>query len=119
MDTLDRHVHLEEVYEERVVKETQKRKFDIILSKKNTKTSTAERRWVVNLSSKKSTGSQLDVLKRGLNFAPAPRQIPIPKILAVVEATLCKIEERALVQRARLKITNRSRPPPPNLNRDE
>ena len=37
-------------------------------------------RWVVNLSSEELSFFQRLVLSRGLNFAVAPRDIPLPKV---------------------------------------
>ena len=45
------------------------------------KKSSMPERWVVNLSSKMLTTSQMNVLAKGLNFAPAPRSIPVKEIV--------------------------------------
>ena len=43
---------------------------------------------MVNLSSKQLTTHQLQVLSRGLNFAPSPKFIPKTHIVASVEAAI-------------------------------
>ena len=58
-----------------------------------------------------------DVLARGLNFAPAPRRVPIAEIVATVEDGLRKTSFPQ-AQLARTKIVGcltRARPPPTNL----
>lgn len=67
-----------------VSKERQK-KFDALLSKQNLRQKPDKCR-VVNLSSKQLTTPQVQVLARGLNFAPAPRCIPQAHIVVSVEA---------------------------------
>jgi len=42
-------------------------------------------KWVVNLSQKNLTEDQVQVLGLGLNFATAPKEVPIKDILASVE----------------------------------
>ena len=68
-------------------------------------------RWVVNLSSRKLTSAETTVLRYGLNFAPAPREIPIPKIVASIESGIRDLPERtknlyALLSQASLNTAN-------------
>ena len=61
------------------------------------------------------------MLKKGLNFAPAPRHIPVPEIVAAVEVGLSKVSS-TLAQQARTKIAghlSKARPLPTNLHPKE
>ena len=71
----------------RAAKERQKKKFDALVSKQSSQQKPNERH-VVNLSSKQLTTPQLQVLSRGLNFAPTPKFIPKAHIVASVEAAI-------------------------------
>ena len=42
-------------------------------------------RWMVNLTNLSMSQSQEGVLKLGLNFAPAPRRLPLVDMIAEVE----------------------------------
>lgn len=57
------------------------------------------------------------ILSKGLNFAPTPRQILIPQIVAAVECGLKEVEEKAAV-RIRQKVIGvlrKAKPPPSNI----
>ena len=101
-------------------KERQKRKFDKLLNR-GTGDARARRskdKWVVNLSSRPLSTAEESVLAKGLNFAPAPRRIPVPDIVAAVEGGLSRIGS-AEAQLARTRITGclaKARPPPTNLS---
>ena len=71
----------------RAAKERQNKKFDTLVSKQSSQRKPNERH-VVNLSSKQLTTLQLQVLSRGLNFAPTPKSIPKAHIVASVEAAI-------------------------------
>ena len=43
-------------------------------------------RWVVNLTDRALTPAQEEVLKLGLNFAPAPSKLPLTDTMAAVES---------------------------------
>ena len=78
-------------------------------------------RWASNLSSRTLSTTEKDVLARGLNFAPAPRKIPVPEIVAAVESGLSRADP-SQAHLARTKIVGclaRARPPPANLSQAE
>ena len=58
-----------------------------------------------NLSSRQLTSVETAVLRYGLNFAPAPRTIPIPKIVASVESGIRDLPE-SNKESVRATITN-------------
>ena len=66
----------------------------------------AQERWVVNLSRAKLTEDEVSVLRRGLNFAPAPQRVPILDVVASVECALksCKGATVEAAEAARLKV---------------
>ena len=66
-----------------------RQKFDALLLKKRLKQKPDEQ-FVVNLSSKQLTMPQMQVLSRGLNFAPTPRFIPKAHIVASVETAIAQ-----------------------------
>ncbi len=78
-------------------------------------------RWVVNESSRALTLPQKNVLAKGLNFAPSPKVIPIPEIVAAVEDGLRKADKgkASLARVGIIGILNKARPPPSNLKPDE
>jgi len=61
------------------------------------------------------------VLRLGLNFAIAPRKIPVPQILTSVENSLWKVpqSERNIIRGKVTSIILNHRPPPPALTSDE
>ena len=82
-------------------------KFDSLLSDSRTSYDTlAQKRWVVNLSSRELMIYQRSVLEKGLNFAPTPKVISVNRIVASIESALSRIGEAREVEQARMKITN-------------
>ena len=83
---------------------------------------TSKEVWVKNLSSKKISSSQRQVLQKGLNFAVTPNSAPYADILASVEKGLKSVKNQAKVQLARCKVTQilkNSKVPPKNLSSEE
>ena len=79
-------------------------------------------RWVVNLSSRKLTSAETTVLQYGLNFAPAPKEIPIPKIVASIESGIRDLPEsnKESVRATVTNILKYSKPPTTcNLSRQQ
>ena len=110
-------VHEKTSYE---CKERQKRKFDCMMrhTAEGTRPRQPDDRWVVNLSSRTLSAAERRVLARGLNFAPAPRRIPVTEIVTAVEDGLRRANHSE-AQLARTRIVgclNRARPPPTNLS---
>ena len=103
-------------------KNRRKKKFDALLLKKRLKQKPDER-FVVNLSSKQLTTPQMEVLSRGLNFAPTPRFIPKAHIVASVETAIAQsgaTEDQAT--RARIGVIgalSRARLPARNILPEE
>ena len=101
-------------------KERQKRKFDHMMRRtaEGTRPRQPDDRWIVNLSSRTLSAAEREVLARGLNFAPAPRRIPVTEIVTAVEDGLRRANHFE-AQLARTRIVgclNRARPPPTNLS---
>ena len=77
------------------VKERQRKKFEcLMLSKRQRQRETLDRdRLVVNLSSQQLTEAQHDDLALGLNFATAPKRIPVEDIITRTEQTARRLNE--------------------------
>ena len=80
--------------------------------------STAVDRWVVNLSSQTLSSPQTSILSRGLNFALAPRKVPIPHIVAAVEKGLKSIPSESAqgVRHTVVGILKNAKPLPNNIS---
>ena len=106
----------------RAAKVRQKKKFDTLVSKQSSQRKPDERH-VVNLSSKQLTTPQVQVLSRGLNFAPPPKFISKAHIVASVEAAIKQsivIEGEAT--KARVDVINAlsyAKLPPTNIHPQE
>ena len=90
----------------------QKEKFDCLL-KRNTP---PDNRWVANLSNKELSPNKEAVLKKGMNFAVTPGQIPVDVIVGV-EGGLQGLTESD-IDKAQIKIAGvltSAKPPPSNL----
>lgn len=77
---------------------------------------------VINQSSQTITETQKLVLAKGLNFAPAPRKIPVQQIVSTIETGLRRITSKVAADDARLKISSllmKARAPPTNLTPEE
>ena len=60
-----------------------KRKLDNILRKRESHA--VNDRWVGNMSSRTLSTPEKSILSKGLNFAPAPKRIPISRMVIAVE----------------------------------
>ena len=102
------------------VKEIHKKKFDSLVQRSTRghqrvkPPSATEEKWVINLSSKELNDSQVQVLKRGLKFAPTPKNIPVKEVVAEVESGLRRVPQQD-ADRVRISITGllRKAVPPP------
>ena len=58
--------------------------------------------WVINLSSRSLSDAEIALLKKGLNFAVTPANIPATKIIAKVESAVRQLdaEQADTVRRA-------------------
>ena len=76
-----------------------------------------EDRWVINFSKTQLCDAETEVLKTGLNFAPASVKIPIQVVIACREKGLTRLHEDAAAD-ARRRIANilaKAKPPRSNL----
>jgi hypothetical protein len=99
-------------------KRRQVKKFDALFTKQMNLRQPCDRQ-VVNLSSKKLNTSQISVLSRGLNFAPAPKSVPTAHFIANIEAGIKKagLEEK-VAEKARMNVIgaiSRAKMPPRNI----
>ena len=83
--------------------------------------STAVNRWVIKFSSQTLSSPQTSILAKGLNFAPAPRRVPISQIVAVVEKGLKSIppESANAIRHKVVGILGKAKPPPNNISMAE
>ena len=96
-------------------------KFSCLQQKKTQQQGIDHSKWVVNLSSQALTDTEENVLRQGLNYAPAPQRIPYMDIAASVEVTARTLdtEEASELRGSVCSILKRAKPPPPNLSNDE
>ena len=81
------------------------------------------KRWVMNLQSRHFNDDETSVFAKGLNFAMAPRRIPVAHIVAVVEDGFRRVgsEHTEAVDRVRciiVGILQKAKPPATNFTRD-
>ena len=76
--------------------------------------------WVVNLSSRSLSDAEKALLKKGLNFAVTPANIPATEIIAKVEAAVRQLdtEQADTVRRALNGILQQAEPPEPNITKE-
>ena len=76
--------------------------------------------WVVNLSSRSLSDAEKTLLKKGLNFAVTPGNIPATEIIAKVEAAVRQLdaEQADTVRRAVNGILQQAEPPEPNITKE-
>ena len=75
--------------------------------------------WVVNLSSRSLSDAEKTLLKKGLNFAVTPGNIPATEIIAKVEAAVRQLdaEQADTVRRAVNSILQQADLPEPNITK--
>ena len=83
-----------------------------------------DKSWVKNLSSRKFSKSETEVLSKGMKFAVAPRKVPVLDFVCGVEQGLKKVahEYKSLVDLVRSRVTqvlSNAKPPQSNLTKDE
>jgi hypothetical protein len=80
-----------------------------------------ENRKVVNLSSQKLEPTEMNVLKKGLNFALAPKTISVDSIIRSIEDSIQLLinEEKESIRQDCAVILRRAKPPINNIGRDE
>ena len=108
-------------------KDRQQRKFEKLLRQEQASVSPAtpsfvdKRNWVVNLSSRSLNKAEVSLLKKGLNFAVSPADIPATEIIAKVESAVRQLDaERAdTVRRAVNAILQQAEPLKPNITKEQ
>ena len=108
-------------------KDRQQRKFEKLLREKQVSVSPPttsfvdKTNWVVNLSSRSLNEAEVSLLKKGLNFAVTPADIPATEIIAKVESAVRQLDaERAdTVRRAVNAILQQAEPPKPNVTKEQ
>ena len=77
-------------------------------------------KWVINLSSRPLSDTEVSLLKKGLNFALIPSNIPVTEIVAKVESTMRTLdsEQADTVRRTVNVILQQAKPPKPNITKD-
>ena len=83
-----------------------------------------DKSWVKNLSSRKFSKSETEVLSKGMKFAVAPRKVPVLDFVCEVEQGLKKVahEYKSSVDLVRSRVTqvlSNAKPPQSNLTKDE
>ena len=102
-------------------KDSQKSKFQKLFKGQNR--SRFQDEWIVNLSSTTITDHQKSVLSKGLNFAPTPNKVPVPKIIGNIETALkyskASLESISQARSQIVKILSKQRKLTPNLSPEE
>ena len=75
---------------------------------------------MINLSSRPLSDTEVSLLKKGLNFALIPSNIPVTEIVAKVESTMRTLdsEQADTVRRTVNVILQQAKPPKPNITKD-
>ena len=95
----------------------QKQKFDHLLdhTRRMSRQTQRSKKWVVNLSSRVLTETERSALALSLNFAPAPRLVPVPQLVAAVEDGLQRLKasqvEKEAAKNSIVGILKKSQPP--------
>ena len=76
--------------------------------------------WFINLSSRSITDSEITLLKKVLNFAVTPENIPATEIIAKVESAVRQLnaEHADTIKRAVNSILQQAKPPEPNITKE-
>ncbi|XP_078350248.1 uncharacterized protein LOC144635053 [Oculina patagonica] len=104
----------------------QKQKFEKLVREKHAALSPADTpyvdktNWVINLSSRSLSDAEIALLRKGLNFAVTPTNIPAKEIIASVESAVRQLntEQADLVRRAVNNILQQAEPPEPNITKE-
>ena len=107
-------------------KDIQKQKFERLTREKQAAvlppdtTSVDKTNWIINLSSKSLSDAEIALLKKGLNFAVTPGNIPATEIIAKVESAVRQLdaEHADTVRRAVNTILRQAEPPEPKITEE-
>jgi hypothetical protein len=115
-------------------KTRQRRKFDSLVNKRkavqmklkeqtNAKSSVVDKnRWVMNVSSKELSDTEVSVLKKGLNFAITPKKMPIKEVITSTETACYYLRNPEIAQSLRgevVKVLKSVKMPKSNCTREE
>ena len=87
-----------------------------------TQSEAIKKNWVHNFSDRPLNSSELSVLQKGFKFAIAPKQIPVPEMLIGVERGLRYVNNEAIADITRSKITGilkNAKIPSSNITKEE
>ena len=78
-------------------------------------------KWVVNISSRSLTKTEVEVLQKGPKFAPAPSNIPYKEIVANIETGIGNLADdtKELVRNATASILDKAQLPANNVSKYE
>ena len=78
-------------------------------------------KWVINLSSRSLSNAEESLLKKGLNFAVTPSNIPATEIIAKIESAVRSLDAKQAdtVRRAVNTILQQAEPLKPNITKEE
>ena len=107
-------------------KDRHKQKFEKLIREKQATLSPVDTlyvdkaNWVVNLSSRSLSGAEKALLKKVLNFAVTPANIPATEIIAKVKAAVGQLdaEQADTDRRAVNGILQQAEPPKPNITKE-
>ena len=76
--------------------------------------------WVINLSSRTFNDAETVLLKKELNFAVTPPNIPATEIIAKVESAIrpLDVEQACTVRRTVNSVAQTAKPPRPNITKE-
>ena len=107
-------------------KDRQKQKFEKLMQEKQAAVSPVDTpyvdktNWVIKLSSRSLSDAEIALLKKGLNFAVTPANIPATEIIAKVETAVRQLdaEQADTVRKAVNGILQQAEPPGPNITKE-
>ena len=103
------HVNTSHEREFALAKDRQRRKFDTIAAKNqhiNENNSGIDKsRWVLNISSHQISENEINVLRKGLNFAATPPKLPVDDIIVATEEACNKILDPVVAASLRSEVT--------------
>ena len=107
-------------------KDRQKQKFEKLMQEKQAAVSPVDTpyvdktNWVINLSSRSLSDAEIALMKKELNFAVTPTNIPATEIIAKVETAVRQLdaEQADAVRRTVNVILQQAEPPEPNTTKE-
>ncbi|XP_046998176.1 uncharacterized protein LOC124613511 [Schistocerca americana] len=111
----------QQVSSQKKTTEVQKGKFTQLSQQQCSAERKSTERTVINMTEKEIDAGAISALKKGLNFAPAPRSIPICDIISGVKQAICKIPSESVdkIHGKICCIISKSKPLRSNLTRAE